>query len=103
MTTKKPGRNDPCPCGSGKKFKKCCETQLLKGKFRVTKIEMGSRATGVSSSSAGGLSSLFQSATQALPSRTVLEEDRPLRPPTSFSDLPKVVSEDVEKEIEGKD
>ena len=21
----KPGRNDPCPCGSGKKFKKCCE------------------------------------------------------------------------------
>jgi uncharacterized protein len=22
--TPKPGRNDPCPCGSGKKFKKCC-------------------------------------------------------------------------------
>jgi len=22
--TQKPGRNDPCPCGSGKKFKKCC-------------------------------------------------------------------------------
>jgi preprotein translocase subunit SecA len=22
------GRNDPCPCGSGKKYKKCC---LLKG------------------------------------------------------------------------
>jgi SEC-C motif-containing protein len=21
---KKPGRNDPCPCGSGKKFKHCC-------------------------------------------------------------------------------
>ena len=21
------GRNDPCPCGSGKKFKKCCMTQ----------------------------------------------------------------------------
>ena len=20
----KPGRNDPCPCGSGAKFKKCC-------------------------------------------------------------------------------
>ncbi|WP_371126120.1 SEC-C metal-binding domain-containing protein [Bradyrhizobium sp.] len=20
------GRNDPCPCGSGKKFKKCCLT-----------------------------------------------------------------------------
>jgi uncharacterized protein YecA (UPF0149 family) len=22
--TKLPGRNDPCLCGSGKKFKKCC-------------------------------------------------------------------------------
>jgi SWIM/SEC-C metal-binding protein len=22
---KKVGRNEPCPCGSGKKFKKCCE------------------------------------------------------------------------------
>ena len=21
----KTGRNDPCPCGSGQKFKKCCE------------------------------------------------------------------------------
>ncbi|MDY6840045.1 MAG: SEC-C metal-binding domain-containing protein [Pseudomonadota bacterium] len=20
----KPGRNDPCPCGSGKKYKACC-------------------------------------------------------------------------------
>jgi len=23
-TDKKVGRNDPCPCGSGKKYKKCC-------------------------------------------------------------------------------
>jgi len=21
------GRNDPCPCGSGKKYKKCCGTK----------------------------------------------------------------------------
>lgn len=24
VATDMPGRNDPCPCGSGKKFKKCC-------------------------------------------------------------------------------
>ena len=24
----KVGRNDPCPCGSGKKFKKCCGKDL---------------------------------------------------------------------------
>ena len=23
-TSPKVGRNDPCPCGSGKKYKKCC-------------------------------------------------------------------------------
>ena len=25
-TASKVGRNDPCPCGSGKKYKKCCGT-----------------------------------------------------------------------------
>ena len=24
VAEKKVGRNDPCPCGSGKKYKKCC-------------------------------------------------------------------------------
>jgi len=24
-STPKVGRNEPCPCGSGKKFKKCCD------------------------------------------------------------------------------
>jgi len=24
MKSEKIGRNDPCPCGSGKKYKKCC-------------------------------------------------------------------------------
>lgn len=26
---KKVGRNDPCPCGSGKKFKKCCGVPMI--------------------------------------------------------------------------
>lgn len=30
---KKVGRNDPCPCGSGKKYKKCC---LKTGKYETT-------------------------------------------------------------------
>jgi protein O-GlcNAc transferase len=25
MAQNAPGRNDPCPCGSGKKYKKCCQ------------------------------------------------------------------------------
>jgi SWIM/SEC-C metal-binding protein len=23
-----PGRNDPCPCGSGRKYKKCCSSNV---------------------------------------------------------------------------
>jgi uncharacterized protein YecA (UPF0149 family) len=34
--TKKIGRNDPCPCGSGKKYKNCC---LASGKYETTHFE----------------------------------------------------------------
>lgn len=37
----KVGRNDPCPCGSGKKFKKCCE---LKQKHKKLTAEVVSVA-----------------------------------------------------------
>lgn len=30
--TKQIGRNDPCPCGSGKKYKKCCLSKDTKEK-----------------------------------------------------------------------
>jgi SEC-C motif len=31
----KVGRNDPCPCGSGKKFKKCCDGKLTEVRPRI--------------------------------------------------------------------
>jgi len=33
---KKPGRNDPCPCGSGKKYKKCCGLVQSQGVYVQT-------------------------------------------------------------------
>ena len=35
-TGPKIGRNDPCPCGSGKKFKQCCgrDTQASDGEIQ---------------------------------------------------------------------
>jgi len=36
---KKIGRNDPCPCGSGKKFKKCCENKMIGKKYLAHKVE----------------------------------------------------------------
>ncbi len=36
----KVGRNDPCPCGSGKKYKKCCEHRnALEGRVFTPKSE----------------------------------------------------------------
>ncbi len=37
----KVGRNDPCPCGSGKKFKKCCEDKVRHKKFEAAIIPSG--------------------------------------------------------------
>ena len=30
------GRNEPCPCGSGKKYKKCCES---KATFSIEEVQ----------------------------------------------------------------
>jgi uncharacterized protein YecA (UPF0149 family) len=29
--TAKVGRNKPCPCGSGRKYKKCCLDKIMQG------------------------------------------------------------------------
>ena len=31
---KKPGRNDPCPCGSGAKYKNCCGKNKQNNNFK---------------------------------------------------------------------
>jgi hypothetical protein len=39
-----PGRNDPCPCGSGKKYKKCCLRSVEESEFeyrRQRQVEAG--------------------------------------------------------------
>ena len=56
----KAGRNDPCPCGSGKKYKNCCwgkETKKTftpagKRRFKATVISAGAQAQNVFQQSA---------------------------------------------------
>jgi hypothetical protein len=75
----KPGRNDPCSCGSGKKFKKCCESILLSGRFRATRIDAQSAP---SIHKTIGLSSLFQTHLAATPKKPlpVVETAVPAEP-----------------------
>jgi hypothetical protein len=44
---KKLGRNDPCHCGSGKKFKKCCESKMIGGRYMATKINQNIGLSGL--------------------------------------------------------
>jgi uncharacterized protein len=39
----KPGRNDPCPCGSGKKHKNCCWGKPPLAKKKITASVMGKK------------------------------------------------------------
>lgn len=43
--TEKCGRNDPCPCGSGKKFKKCCGVQKKLAARNTTVMEASSASS----------------------------------------------------------
>ena len=49
------GRNDPCSCGSGKKYKKCCELKQQKSRgntlmlILVSLLMAAGVATGISS------------------------------------------------------
>jgi SEC-C motif-containing protein len=38
LRQKRVGRNNPCPCGSGKKFKKCCLIQPTKGGMSLDEL-----------------------------------------------------------------
>ena len=48
------GRNDPCPCGSGKKYKKCC---MIKDESQIEAAPSGA-GSGISASSLNTTSSL---------------------------------------------
>jgi hypothetical protein len=40
MRGPKAGRNDLCPCGSGKKFKRCCETKQQRSRGSLLMVVM---------------------------------------------------------------
>jgi hypothetical protein len=77
----KAGRNDPCPCGSGKKFKKCCESKMLGGRFMAAKVDLASASQ---IRKTVGLTSLFQARLAETPKKRL--------PPNSPCDDAKIAS-----------
>lgn len=66
MTSKQPGRNDLCPCGSNKKFKKCCGSQTLPSKSHTSKLPAGQLDEGLRLHRAGLLQEAEQQYRQIL-------------------------------------
>lgn len=81
--TKKVGRNDPCPCGSGKKFKKCCEERLgSKKKFQATALSSGLKGINSLQGKATQISTnFFNRSLSSNEQPRKLEENEPKHPP----------------------
>lgn len=75
--TKKPGRNDPCPCGSGKKYKNCCWGKESK----KTYTSSGKRKFKAKVLSSGGMSGLFPPPTPQSPAPSQTLKDRNVQAP----------------------
>ena len=90
---KKVGRNDPCPCGSGKKFKKCCERKYIGKKFMATKID-----TQELQAKSQGVSSFFQKNIIPTTVPPKKEEEKPSATTTESSSQKKEEEEPAKKE-----
>jgi len=55
----KVGRNDSCPCGSGKKYKKCCEEKVKHKKFQAQVLSSSAGTQSPATQQASQVSSLF--------------------------------------------
>ncbi len=70
----KPGRNDPCPCGSGKKYKKCCQE---KSEFNPPAPEYSGKVAAPTTAERNQLVALFNAGRHAeLEARTRLLLER---------------------------
>ena len=104
---KKIGRNDPCHCGSGKKFKKCCESKMIGGRYMATKIDS---AAAPQLANRIGLSGLFNRQISAISkpfsdhkpiraTRPLASAPSPVQPVQSFSE-PAVATTSVTEKVE---
>lgn len=77
---KEVGRNDPCPCGSGKKYKKCCAQKSSMERRTFTQLN-ASEIQSKMSRIAGALSKTLQENTPEEP-QSLKEKVNKNEPPT---------------------
>ena len=93
---KKIGRNDPCHCGSKKKFKKCCESKMIGGRYMATKINA------LQTTRASGMTGLFNRQISAISRPTTETKSIRAVEQSPISNVPSPISESAEK-VEAKE
>jgi hypothetical protein len=88
-------RNDPCPCGSGKKYKKCCgpkEEQTRKPRIHALPA-ISSMAPGQTSSSLSLAQRVFKvlSAPSKAPTEAVAAPEASVSKPRGYSSLEELI------------
>src|SRR3990167_7640810 len=68
---KRTGRNEDCPCGSGKKFKKCCERMMISGRYKAARI--GQESASLIQKTVN-MTSLFQTRLSLTPKKPIEDE-----------------------------
>lgn len=81
--TKKVGRNDPCPCGSGKKYKQCCEPRLgQRRKFTASVLSAEKSTTNLKGKATKISTDFFSKISLKTPEESRKpKEDEPNHPP----------------------
>jgi hypothetical protein len=65
---KKPARNAPCPCGSGKKYKQCCANATYRANSRA-RLMLALVAAALAAALLFGIMSVVRSGDSRLPGR----------------------------------
>ena len=69
----KVGRNDPCPCGSGKKFKRCC-LERMEAEERSARLQAESDGLAAERDEAPTIAAVLERARAALQESRAFEE-----------------------------
>ena len=97
--TQKVGRNDPCSCGSGKKYKKCCEAKHKHKKFEA-KVLSSSSVTGAFFNQSQNVSSLFNRQVKPVTplESSAQEEEKEEEPEVPASENPAKEEKELKKD-----
>lgn len=95
------GRNDPCPCGSGKKYKKCCyEKDMRKARPPAFRFSQPSNLTKKTIKATKMAAETSASTTDAFKQRFKVVQNQPIKKPAEDNLLVTFDEVDYRQDVE---